>query len=94
MNFGEALDALRMGRKVCRSGWNGKGMWLRIAVPLTDDNQPPGYWENWPGHATMYVDKMMDLPYIYMSTAQHLKVPWLASQSDMLAEDWEIVSEN
>ena len=33
----------------------------------------------------------MTLPYIYMSTVQHDLVPWLASQTDILAEDWEIV---
>lgn len=33
MNFGEALVYLRMGKKVQRTGWNGKGMWLALQVP-------------------------------------------------------------
>lgn len=36
-------------------------------------------------------ESKMDLPYIYMKTAQGDLVPWLASQTDMLAEDWEVV---
>lgn len=71
MDFGNALNALKSGHSVARSGWNGKGMWLRLQRP--DDNSK------------------MTLPYIYMSTAQGDLVPWLASQTDMLADDWEIV---
>jgi Protein of unknown function (DUF2829) len=68
MNFGDALDALRAGRKVDRAGWNGKGMWLALQTP--DANSK------------------MTLPYIYMRTTTGAFVPWLASQTDMLAEDW------
>ena len=69
MDFGQALQSLRSGKKVCRSGWNGKGMWLALQTP--DDYSK------------------MSLPYIYMSTAQGDLVPWLASQTDVLASDWE-----
>lgn len=68
MNFGEAIEKLKNGHTVCRSGWNGKGMWLGLQVP--DEHSK------------------MNLPYIYMYTAQGDQVPWLASQTDMLAEDW------
>ena len=67
-DFGWALSRLRLGMKVCRTGWNGKGMWLALQVPD-------------------YHSKM-SLPYIYMSTAQGDLVPWLASQTDVLATDW------
>lgn len=70
MNFGQALELIKAGKKVCRSGWNGKGMWLQIQIP--DENSK------------------MTLPYIYMSTAQGDLVPWLASQTDILAKDWEV----
>lgn len=70
MNFGQALEALKAGNRVCRSGWNGKGMWLELQVPDAHSK--------------------MSLPYIYMKTATNDLVPWLASQTDMLAEDWEI----
>lgn len=68
MDFGKAIEAMKEGDKVARSGWNGRGMWIAIQMP---DNL-----------------SKMQLPYIYMSTAQGELVPWLASQSDMLAEDW------
>jgi hypothetical protein len=72
MNFGQALEILKGGQnRVCRSGWNGKGMWLALQVP--DANSK------------------MTLPYIYMSTVQGDLVPWLASQTDLLAEDWESI---
>lgn len=71
MDFGSALHALRNGMRVCRTGWNGKGMWIALQEP----------------------DELseMTLPYIYMSTVEGHLVPWLASQTDILAGDWEIV---
>lgn len=80
MNFGEAIEHLKNGGKVRRSGWNGKGLCLELQRP--DEHSK------------------MTLPYIYMSypstpasvsaPADHInaRVPWLASQTDMLAEDW------
>lgn len=77
MSFGGALYALKDGYKVCRSGWNGKGMWLKLQFP--DDHSK------------------MTLPYIYIEyPVDHIaypdgcRVPWLASQTDMLADDWSI----
>lgn len=69
--FGWALWQLRMGKKVCREGWNGKGQWLKLQVP--DANSK------------------MTLPYIYISAVGGNLVPWLASQTDVLAFDWMIV---
>ena len=78
MNFGQALDSLKLGQRVARSGWNGKGMWLRIQTP--DANSK------------------MTLPYIYIeypvghpAYPNGSRVPWLASQTDILSEDWVIV---
>jgi hypothetical protein len=80
MNFGQALEALKDGEKVARKGWNGKGIFIELQVP--DKNSK------------------MTHPYIYIDTtglvtdnshAPKSLVPWLASQTDMLAEDWEVV---
>lgn len=71
LDFGEALRCIRVGRKVSRSGWNGKGMWIALQVP--DEHSKMG------------------LPYIYMSTVNGKLVPWLASQTDVLARDWSVV---
>lgn len=75
--FGLALDALQAGKKVARQGWNGKGMWLWLC-------EPDGDWESSEGKV------YGRLPYIYMKTADDKVVPWLASQTDMLAYDWTL----
>jgi hypothetical protein len=78
MDFGEALHALKAGKKAARSGWNGKEMWLALQRPAADDP--------------------MTLPYVYMEYPKGHKahpngcrVPWLASQHDILAEDWSVI---
>lgn len=79
MDFGQAIRALKEGAKVRREGWNGKGMWL-ILVPA---------WTYNPGVTPSL--GMEKLPWIGMKTADDKFVPWLASQTDMLSEDWEVV---
>ena len=83
MNFGQAIKALRQGKRVCRKGWNGKGMWLWCV-------------SHWAGTIETSPDPFVyleTLPFIVMKTANNELVPWLASQTDMLAEDWQIVEE-
>jgi hypothetical protein len=77
MNFGLALDALKANKRVVRKGWNGKDAWLRIVIPGGDNKEKDMGMEN--------------LPYIEMKTSENKLVPWLASQMDMLADDWQIV---
>ena len=97
MDFGDALRALKAGKKVARSGWNGKGMWLSLSGPLGGRLVPSdAFWsknnaeyaaqqEQFNGHATV-------LPCITMKTATgEILMGWLASQTDMLAEDWEVL---
>ena len=83
MNFGQALEALKSGSKVARAGWNGKGLSVELQTPDAHSK--------------------MTLPYIFMNypsapasdsaPANHInaRVPWLASQTDILAEDWLLV---
>lgn len=80
MSFGEALTALKQGKKVRRAGWNGEGIFIELQVPDKHSK--------------------MTQPYIYIDTlnlqtnnpaAPKGRVPWLASQTDMLAEDWHEV---
>lgn len=74
LTFGEALQLLKDGKKVARRGWNGKGLWLELQTPDAHSK--------------------MTLPYLYLNypdDAQNTpsaRVPWLASQTDMLADDW------
>lgn len=78
MDFGDALDAMKYdGQKVCRSGWNGKGMWLFLVGKNDYKLQAHNGYQL--------------LPFIAMKTADNKLVPWLASQTDILAEDWMIV---
>lgn len=80
LNFGQALDALKSGYKVARKGWNGKEIHIELQRP--DENSK------------------MTSPYIFVDTtglvtdnvhAPKSRVPWMASQTDMLAEDWIVI---
>jgi len=88
--FGEALEELKAGRKVWREGWNGKNMFL-IYVAGTP-NCP--LYNDTPYHQALNVDNKsqsyVDInPHIDMYTADGKMQPgWLASQTDMLADDW------
>lgn len=85
MTFGLAIEALKKGKRVARAGWNGKGMWLalidgdRWGIGGTAPYDVPGG-----AHIT-------HASFIGMRTADQKFVPWLASQTDVLAEDWQIV---
>ena len=83
MDFGQALKALKAGRRVAREGWNGKGMFLFL-VPgsVFRVNREPLLSMLGEGTEVQYH------AHIDMKTAQGYVVPWLASQADMLAEDW------
>lgn len=80
MDFGDVIRLMKedRNRKFARKGWNGKGIYIQLQVP--DEYSK------------------MTLPYIYMVTNSLITdnpdapkgvVPWLASQTDMLAEDWK-----
>lgn len=89
VSFGHAIELLKGGHRVARSGWNGKGMWLGLVHPDDDADVPPR-----PTYAVAgIVDDATNgcLPWIGMKTADNKFVPWLASQTDVLAEDWQIV---
>ncbi len=85
MDFSEALNCVKGGDRVLRVGWNGKDMFIFLVPGSTFKvNRPPllGIYEegteiNYHGH-------------IDMRTANGMVVPWLCSQTDMLANDWQI----
>lgn len=79
LSFSHALELLKAGKRMRRAGWNGRGIFIEVQRP--DEHSK------------------MTAPYIYINTAglqtnnpqaPKCVVPWLASQTDMLAEDWEI----
>jgi hypothetical protein len=88
MNFGEAIAALKSGKKVSRARWNGKGMFL-IYVPGTKDAKLN---EGTPYEKALNSNIVTINPHIDMYTATGEFQPgWLASQTDMLSDDWGIV---
>jgi len=92
MNFGHALEALKTGHKVARAGWNGKGMWLILVGGTLKAQLRDGT----PYKTATGLDECEILPHIDMWTVnadgRRAMLPgWLASQSDMLADDWTIV---
>lgn len=89
LSFGDAIIYLKLGKKVARKGWNGKGMWLCIAYPNHTDGCDSSSIE----FNKSFVDVGSSLDnFIVMKTAVNSLIPWLASQADTLAEDWEITS--
>lgn len=76
-SFGLAIGALKAGQRVARTGWNGKGMWLKLV-------NEKATFSDFSGDYPL-------LPWIGMKTADHKFVPWLASQTDVLADDWGVV---
>lgn len=91
MNFGKAIEALKQGKKVARKGWNGKNMflWLKPAAIVKAE------WCKDPmlkAIAEANGGEIPALDTICMLTAQkEILSGWLASQTDMLSEDWEVV---
>lgn len=83
LSFSYALALLKEGERVSRSGWNGKGMWL---ILMTD-------WglADVKAKDAKYITDFKRAPFIAMKTADDKLVPWLASQTDILAEDWGTV---
>jgi hypothetical protein len=86
LSFSEALVLLKDGKRVRRTGWNGKDMFIflvpgssfQVTRPPLLGIYPEGYTISYHAH-------------IDMKTAQGYVVPWLASQADLLDEDWELV---
>ncbi len=86
-NFGWAIEFLKNNGLVRRAGWNGKGMWLCYQKAYPDGipiNQNTAEATGIPQGTIMRF-----LPYLMMKTVDGSFVPWLASQTDILAEDWE-----
>lgn len=78
LTFGMALEALKAGERVTRGGWNGKGQWLFMI--------PESHWET-----TRGLEALSGRPWIGIRTVDDCFMPWVASQSDMLVQDWQIV---
>lgn len=93
MTFGLAIEAAKQGKKIAREGWNGKNMWLVYqkgypdGIPINKNTaEATGIKEG-----TICYFR----PYLMMKTVNDNEfIPWLASQADMLADDWVIVNDS
>ncbi len=96
VSFSEALVAAKQGKKIARTGWTGKGMWVVVMPALKlppHSTQGPGAKVNDRTAKHIGEDTPLDSqPYFAMWTAEAKWQPgWLASQADILSEDWEIL---
>lgn len=94
MTFGQAIEAMKKGKKVARKGWNGKDMWL--CIPLCDGPKEIPATGIWGKPNAEYAEQnggtVKVVPYITMKAADGtIVMGWLASQTDMLSTDWTIV---
>ena len=78
LNIGKAVAYMRKGHAVSRPSWNGKGMFVFLVLE---------------GKAVIEGVEYPHQPYALMKTANGSYVPWLASQSDLFADDWQVVAD-
>lgn len=100
MSFGLAIEALKLGKRVARAGWNGKGMWLSLSCGPGGDaaagRREIAFEHFWSANNSEYARQnggsAVVLPCITMETAPgEILMDWLASQTDMLADDWGVI---
>lgn len=100
--FGQALESLKRGHLVTRKGWNGKGMFifmrpedcLSTEKVVNHVKSLPESFKKWiaNNYGDSEIDKIKFTAYLCMKAADGTVVNgWLASQTDMLANDWMIV---
>lgn len=83
MSFGQAIEAAKQGKQIARRGWNGKGQYVELASCISYVD-PYGYSVNAEHYNTG------NRAFAFVGTSG-IQLGWLASQADMLAEDWYIV---
>ena len=95
MDFGEAIKALKNGYKVCRKGWNGKGMFIYMQggsiVPVV--NMKKEVTKHLFGDRLLECDATVEIkPHIDMKAVDGtITVGWNPSQVDMFADDWMVI---
>jgi len=83
MNFGQAIDAIKRGHKAAREGWNGKNQYIELASNIS--------YINADGYTVNAEHEAIGNKAIAFVGTSGVQLGWLASQADMLAEDWKIV---
>lgn len=86
MDFSDALKELRAGKAIARKNWNGKNMFIYL-VPQNSYPAQTDVAKKVFGESVPYV------PYIAIKTVDNQVAPWVASQTDLLNDDWTVVDE-
>ena len=85
MNFGNAFEAVKAGKRASRAGWNGKGQYIELATCVS--------YKNVAGEIVNVSHEALGSNAIAFVGTSGVQLGWLASQADMLAEDWMILPE-
>ena len=85
MDFGRAIQLLKVGQRVQRQGWNGKNQYIELATNISYKNTDEEI-------INAEHDAIGNKAIAFVGTSG-VQIGWLASQADMLAEDWKIVEE-
>ena len=83
MNFGKAIILLKEGKKLRRKGWNGKNQFIELATNIS--------YKNADGEIININHKTIGNKAIAFIGTSGIQIGWLASQSDMLSDDWELI---
>ena len=83
MNFGKAINLLKEGKKLKRKGWNGKNQYIELATNIS--------YKNADGEIININHKTIGNKAIAFIGTSGIQIGWLASQSDMLSDDWELI---
>lgn len=83
MNFGNAIEAVKAGKKASRTGWNGKSQYIELATCVS--------YKNAAGEVVNVNHDALGNNAIAFVGTSGVQLGWLASQADMLAEDWRIL---
>lgn len=83
MEFGKAIQLLKEGKKVQRLGWNGKNQYIELATNIS--------YKNANGEIVNVNHSQMGNKAIAFVGTSGVQLGWLASQADMLSEDWKLV---
>ena len=84
MNFGKAIEALKEGKRAKRAGWNGKNQYVELATNIS--------YKNADGEVINCEHEAIGNKALAFVGTSGVQMGWLASQADMLAEDWKIIN--
>lgn len=85
LSFGQAIERIKEGKKLARKGWNGKNQFVFLVKGAELQNSLKYGYGEYLGEPTVVSALAIK------TTSNHIQIGWLASQTDMLAEDWEVV---